>query len=351
MANPTITQLPEPPKRSDAPANFTSKADAFVAALPQFVDQTNTTITWMGQQVTDTANSASSALKSSQDATSAKNAAANSASQALTYRDSAQAAAAAAQSSAGLPSLAGKAGYSLTVNADEQGVAWTPAGIAGFQEFSSSGMFTKPAGARFFYVEVLGGGSSGALTLSGTNSDALAQGGIGGNFNSRLFRASEIDSSTQITTGLGGAAVTRTASTTGQYIVGNPGGETSFGSLLKASGGASPNSGSVSSQFGSPKDGDLRGGASGVPVNASQAALSSGSSIKGGGPGASQSAGNSSVVNGIAGVSNDAGKGGEVGQPGVYPAGGGGATANRSATSGSFSSGAGAGGRVRIWWW
>lgn len=351
MANPTIIQLPEPPKRSDAPANFTSKADAFVAALPQFVDQTNTTITWMGQQVTDTANSASSALKSSQDATSAKNAAANSASQALTYRDSAQAAAAAAQSSAGLPSLAGKAGYSLTVNADEQGVAWTPAGIAGFQEFSSAGVFNKPSGARFFYVEALGGASSGSLSLSGGNSDALAQGGIGGNFNCRLFRSSDLDSSIAVNVGPGGAAVTRTASSTAQYVQGNPGGETSFGSLLKASGGVSPSVGTAASQFGPPKDGDFRGGVSGVPANASLASAATGSSIKGGGPGASQSAGSSAVVNGFAGSSNDAGKGGEVGQPGVYPAGGGGATANRSATSGTFSSGAGATGRVRIWWW
>jgi len=36
-----ITDLPDPPSRSDAPATFISRADAFVAALPQFVAEAN----------------------------------------------------------------------------------------------------------------------------------------------------------------------------------------------------------------------------------------------------------------------------------------------------------------------
>jgi hypothetical protein len=38
----TITALPTPPSRSDSAANFISKSDAFIAALPSFVTQTNT---------------------------------------------------------------------------------------------------------------------------------------------------------------------------------------------------------------------------------------------------------------------------------------------------------------------
>lgn len=39
----TITALPDPPSRSDAPATFVAKADAFIAALPGFVSETNAT--------------------------------------------------------------------------------------------------------------------------------------------------------------------------------------------------------------------------------------------------------------------------------------------------------------------
>lgn len=36
-----ITALPTPPSRSDTPANFVTKADAFIAALPQFITEAN----------------------------------------------------------------------------------------------------------------------------------------------------------------------------------------------------------------------------------------------------------------------------------------------------------------------
>lgn len=41
MAVPQIATLPTPPVRSDAPADFSAKADAFVAALPAFTTQAN----------------------------------------------------------------------------------------------------------------------------------------------------------------------------------------------------------------------------------------------------------------------------------------------------------------------
>lgn len=37
----TITALPTPPSRSDSAPNFITKSDAFIAALPTFVTQTN----------------------------------------------------------------------------------------------------------------------------------------------------------------------------------------------------------------------------------------------------------------------------------------------------------------------
>lgn len=41
MPAPTITELPTPPSRGDAPDVFASRADAFLGALPTFADETN----------------------------------------------------------------------------------------------------------------------------------------------------------------------------------------------------------------------------------------------------------------------------------------------------------------------
>ncbi|WLG43235.1 hypothetical protein [Pseudomonas sp. FP1740] len=41
MSAPTIAPLPAPPARAEAPADFTSKMDAFVAALPDFAAEAN----------------------------------------------------------------------------------------------------------------------------------------------------------------------------------------------------------------------------------------------------------------------------------------------------------------------
>jgi len=55
----TITALPDPPSRSDAPATFVSKANAFVAALIGLVTQINTVA---GEMVASAAAAAASAL-------------------------------------------------------------------------------------------------------------------------------------------------------------------------------------------------------------------------------------------------------------------------------------------------
>ena len=52
MAAPQITPLPAPPVRSDAPADFSSKADAFAAALPPMVTQENELAEWMNSTAT-----------------------------------------------------------------------------------------------------------------------------------------------------------------------------------------------------------------------------------------------------------------------------------------------------------
>lgn len=160
---PTVSTLPPAPTRADAPADFTTKADAFVAALPPLVTQVNGTVVAMNnlgsyldqlkadvngyktaaaQSVTDAANQVTLA-------TTQANNAQTSANQAAGFRDSAQAAAAAAQSSAGLPAISGKADQMLSVNAAGNGVEYRvsvprpTAGVAGYA------VIVNPAGNGF----------------------------------------------------------------------------------------------------------------------------------------------------------------------------------------------------------
>lgn len=355
---PTVSTLPPAPTRADAPADFTTKADAFVASLPKLVTQVNLTVSGMNDQAsyldqlkTDVNGYKVAAAQSVTDAANQVTLATTQANNAKTYadnakafRDSAQAIAAGYGNQSGLPALAGHAGDFLGVSADEQTVGFFPGLQTGFQEFTSTGSFPRPMKAKWIYVELVGGGSSGSLYSSpGSTATRYAQGGLGGDFNSRLLRASDLDANTAVVVGTGGASVTRTVSSE-IGIAGNAGNDSSFGSFVKALGGKAP---SVNNQVATVRDGDLRGGISGVSNSPSTLV---GSSIKGGGPGASSAIVTGTITNGVAGTSQDAGNGGAVTAAGVFPGGGGGSVSS-VATSGTISSGAGAGGRVRIWWW
>jgi|GEM_PF-893693 hypothetical protein len=64
MAAPIITPIPTPPIRSDAPADFAAKADAFAASLPQFVTETNASAAFVDQRAIDADASAQAAADS-----------------------------------------------------------------------------------------------------------------------------------------------------------------------------------------------------------------------------------------------------------------------------------------------
>lgn len=53
MPAPTITDLPTPPSRGDAPDVFASRADAFLGALPNFADETNTLGAYVDQKASE----------------------------------------------------------------------------------------------------------------------------------------------------------------------------------------------------------------------------------------------------------------------------------------------------------
>lgn len=54
MPAPTITPLPTPPSRSTDPTNFATEADAFVAALPEFVSDANAQAAYLDNLATTT---------------------------------------------------------------------------------------------------------------------------------------------------------------------------------------------------------------------------------------------------------------------------------------------------------
>lgn len=53
MTAPQVDALPDPPQRTNPPEVFASKADAFVAALPQFGGQINTVATFVAAKATE----------------------------------------------------------------------------------------------------------------------------------------------------------------------------------------------------------------------------------------------------------------------------------------------------------
>lgn len=64
MPAPTITPLPTPPSRGDAPETFNAEADAFLGALPTLQTEVNAVATWMDTTATQVSTDASVATSS-----------------------------------------------------------------------------------------------------------------------------------------------------------------------------------------------------------------------------------------------------------------------------------------------
>jgi len=193
-------------------------------------------------------------------------------------------------------------------------------GLTGFQVYSASDTWAKPAGLTHVIVEVVGGGAGG----SGSNGNDPGGGGAAGGYSRKYIAVASLGSTETVTIGAGGSGG-------GTNTAGSAGGTSSFGAHASATGcGAGPNI-RASGTPGSGASGDLniKGGAGGP------GSVESGGNIAGSG-------GSSVLGGGGQGLTSGGGTGSAGGNYGGGGAGG--------STSGSGESGgAGAGGVVIVW--
>lgn len=239
------------------------------------------------------------------------------------YRDAAVVAAAAAGSAAGLPSMIGQEGKALMVQPGAGGgppvAHWGIPTAADFQEFTSSGTWTKPDGVNFVAFHIVAAGGS------GKNNGRGACGGQGLFF---ILPASLVPASSAVIVGAststnggnseflgfvakGGTAETGTASEYTFYY-GKMAFSTAAAEMLSQSGG-------LIESFGS-------------------SGRAAGHSVYGGGGGTSL------TLESARGLSTFAGNGGLQNEPGQFPGGGAGASTTAEVIPG-------ASGVVRVWSW
>ncbi len=122
--------------------------------------------------------------------------------------------------------------------------------------FKTAGTFTYTPSANLVYltVEVQGGGGGGAATITGTPINYWSQGGAGGGYGKSLLAAASVLGGVTVTVGAGGAGGTSSP------IAGANGGNSSFGALITATGGAGGVSMVAGTVFAAPAPGSSTGG-------------------------------------------------------------------------------------------
>jgi len=163
----------------------------------------------------------------------------------------------------GLTAL-GSANQVLQVNAGGTALEFATAAAGGGgltgNYYTSPATWTKPADLVAVKVTVLGGGGGGARGSRNPGGNNYSYGGYGGGggFSQEIIQASDIPGPVSVTVGSGGGGAPTNTN-------GNPGGTSSFGAFLSASGGSVGNNGSQ----GTPGNPGGNGNGSGGQFNAS----------------------------------------------------------------------------------
>lgn len=198
----TITALPTAPSRAD-PANFRTRADAFMAALPTFASETNTVAGEVNTNASNAATSASTATTQAGTATTqAGNASASAAAAAASALTALNAPGTSATSTSSLS--IGTGAKSLTIQTGKSIVVGMTLVIAR----TSAPTTTRMSGVVTSYDSGTGalGVTVDSVTGSGTHTDwtiSLAAAVIGSDLGKRVIQVKVIDDATTLTTGDG----------------------------------------------------------------------------------------------------------------------------------------------------
>lgn len=185
---------------------------------------------------------------------------------------------------------------------------------ANVQTFTSSGTWTKPAGATTVMVTTIGaggGGGSGARQVSGAACSGGAGGG-GGGVTIRTFPASVLGSTESVTVGTGGGGGAAQSTNSSAGVNGSAGGNTTFGTsrcLARGGGGGGGGGLAAAATSGTAGGGLATGGTGGAGANG---AAGSGGTMGNAAPGGSAGGGISTTPAAFAGATGAASASGQT---------------------------------------
>lgn len=218
------------------------------------------------------------------------------------------------------------------------------------QVFTSSGTWTKPAGAVSVNIQLFGaggGGSSGQKNNNTTIARVGGGGGCGGSYLNASIRALDLGATESVSIGLGGSGGAGQTTNGGSQIAGTAGGNTTFGSLIALGGVAgqangTAGTGGLQANPGGSASGTGSTGAAGTPSLVTVLAAYGGAGGAGGGGLTSTSVTSAGGAGGRSHALNLAG--GAAGAQSNGPANAGAGGAGLSAPSNLFAVGSGGGG-------